>query len=137
MVMAADTWARLREFAGWIVQKYSMSDNQSDIRVGEIDNGLFPVPSAPSHPSQVQVSASGLRLCGTDSNGSLVVSTSGVYASYIRFRDRYGRDVHHYVLASIAPFTVYWAGGSENSSYGVAPEPTPSNTNQSEFKLEP
>lgn len=101
MVMAADTWSRLREFAGWIVQKYSMADNQLDVRVGKSKIGLCLLPVFSGSPSRAQLVAHGLRPHLSE-DIFVGASISDVYCYLVS-----GSEYYTLEFVSKEPFTCY------------------------------
>lgn len=79
IAIASGRWSVLREFATWIVSKYSVTDNQSGVELGEMLYYFLPVPSnayyGPSGTAITQDSYSwnssnGLHVF-TDANGNI------------------------------------------------------------------
>lgn len=51
MVMAADTWSRLRSFAGWIVSRFSVQSGRTDLELGESSlSGFAAFPAVVDFP---------------------------------------------------------------------------------------
>ena len=62
VMIANDTWTKLREFVTWLQSEYSLTNNQTGIRLGNINSALPDIPYYSTRPTNVQLTSDGLYI---------------------------------------------------------------------------
>lgn len=62
IVIANDVWGKLREFVQWIQSEYSLTDNQTGLKLGVVVDGLPTIPYYSEHPTNLQLADTGLYI---------------------------------------------------------------------------
>lgn len=114
IAIASGRWSVLREFATWIVNKYSVTDNQTGLELGEIVGGWPEVPVfSGNRPSDGDMLSNGFRFHASGSyTPYLMANVSGVFACWVQYS---GGNSYNARLVSKKPYSyAYWQYPSSN-----------------------
>lgn len=124
IVIATEVWARLREFAGWVVDEYAVTDDGLQLLLGEVDYAFPMVPYRDdlwSLKGPVVASESMCVYCYPGSEDYLMVSVPDVFAFYgSGYFAAINSNINDYlVLISRSSYNILHVSGvNVNRTYG-------------------